>query len=161
MAQDRDTQPGTPLRWRQLVQTGGPQALARILNGLGPSAQQTILTQIEAADPDTAAAVRARLFVFADIARLRPPEIQLLLRQVEQADLVLSLKNADAALKGTLLDEISARVRCTIEEELHALGPVRLSAVEEAQQNIVAQALQLAERGQLFLPRPGDDEVWV
>ena len=161
MVQDRDKQPGGPLRWRQLVQTGGPEALARILNGMGPSAQAAILAQIEAADPDTARAVRARLFVFADLVRLRSTEIQLLLRQVEQADLVLSLKNATADLKETLLAEISARVRRTIEEELEAMGPVRLSAVEEAQQNIVAQVLELAERGQLFLPRAGDDEVWI
>lgn len=161
MIQDRDKQPGGSLRWRQLVQTGGPAALARILNGMGPAAQATILAQIEATDPDTAKAVRARLFVFADLARLRPTEIQLLLRQVEQADLVLSLKNTTADLKETLLAEISTRVRGTIEEELEAMGPVRLSTVEEAQQNIVAQVLQLAERGQLFLPRVGDDEVWV
>ena len=48
-----------------------------------------------------------------------------------------------------------------IEEELEAMGPVRLSEVESMQQTIVKIALRLEEEGTLIIPGRGGDDVLV
>lgn len=140
---------------------GGPKVVADILNLTGSSVEKNVLDQMDATDPEIAEAVRNLMFVFADIAKLTDREIQVLMREVDQKDLVIALKAADDEIKDKILGNMSERVRSFITEEMDFLGPMRLSEVEEVQLRIVQQVRQLEEQGQITIVRGDADDTFV
>jgi hypothetical protein len=91
---------------------------------------------------------------FDDISRLTDREIQVLMREVDQKDLVISLKGASDAIKEKVLGNMSERVRTFITEEMEFLGPMPSDEIEQVQQRIVQQLVQLADQGSVVWP-PG------
>ncbi|MBI2501652.1 MAG: flagellar motor switch protein FliG [Candidatus Latescibacteria bacterium] len=140
---------------------GGPKVVADILNLTGTSAEKNVLDQMDAQDPEVAESVRNLMFVFADIVKLSDREIQVLLREVDQKDLVVALKAAEDELKTKILNNMSERVRTFLSEEMEFLGPMRLSEVEEVQLRIVQQVRQLEEQGQITVVRGDSEDTFV
>ena len=89
---------------------------------------------------------------FNDLARLTDREIQTLFREVDQKDLVVSLKGTIKAVTEKCMGNLSARVRTFIQEEIDYLGPMPQSEIEEVQQRIVQLVAQLVEKGQITWP---------
>ena len=140
---------------------GGPKVVADILNLTGSTTEKNVLDQMDAQDPEVAEAVRNLMFVFADIAKLTDRELQILLREVDQKDLVIALKGSDDELKEKILGNMSERVRTFITEEMEFQGPMRLSEVEEVQLRIVQQVRQLEEQGQVTIIRGDSEDTFV
>ena len=140
---------------------GGPKVVADILNLTGATVEKSILEKLDAQDPEMAESVRNMMFVFDDISTLNDREIQILLREVEQNDLVVALKTASPELTDKILSNMSERVRAYIQEEVDFLGPMRLSEVEEVQLRIVQKLRQLEEQGQLNIVRNADADAFV
>ncbi len=140
---------------------GGPNVVADMLNLTGSSVEKNVLDQMDAQDPEVAEAVRNLMFVFNDISKLTDRELQILLREVDQKDLVIALKAADEELKDKILGNMSERVRTFISEEMEFQGPMRLSEVEEVQLRIVQQVRQLEEQGQVTIVRGDADDSFV
>ena len=140
---------------------GGPQVVADILNLTGSTTEKNVLDQMDAQDPEVAEAVRNLMFVFADIAKLTDRELQLVVREVDQKDLVTALKGADEELKDKILGNLSERVRTYINEEMEFQGPMRLSEVEEVQLRIVQQVRQLEEQGQVTIVKGDSEDTFV
>jgi len=91
----------------------------------------------------------------------RRREIQQLMQEI-RADLqVLGNNPASQELKVKFFSSISSRAADMIREELEVMGPVKLSAVEAAQQEIVKIARQLEEEGKLVLAGKGGGESLV
>ena len=111
--------------------------------------------------PEVAETVRNMMFVFDDIGILTDREIQVILREVEQKDLVVALKTASDQVKDKILGNMSDRVRDFIEEEMEFLGPMRLSEVEDIQLRIVQKVRQLEEQGQVNIVRGSTDDTFV
>ena len=78
---------------------GGPKVVADMLNLTGSSVEKNVLDNMENMDPNTAESVRNLMFVFEDIMKLSDREIQILLREVDQKDLVIALKSSSEELK--------------------------------------------------------------
>ncbi|MDA0337462.1 MAG: flagellar motor switch protein FliG [bacterium] len=140
---------------------GGPRVVADMLNLTGSSVEKNVLDQMDGQDPEIAEAVRNLMFTFADINKLTDRELQILLREVDQKDLVVALKAAEEELKDKILGNLSERVRQFITEEMEFLGPMRLSEVEEVQMRIVQQVRQLEEQGQVTIARGDTDDTFV
>ena len=140
---------------------GGPKVVADILNLTGSSVEKNVLDQMDAQDPDVAESVRNLMFVFNDIIKLTDREIQILMREVDQKDLVIALKAATDELKDKILGNMSDRVRSFITEEMEFGGPMRLSEVEEVQLRIVQQVRQLEEQGQITIASGDSDDQFV
>ena len=85
----------------------------------------------------------------------------LVLREVEQKDLVVALKAASDEVKDKILGNMSERVRDFIEEEMEFLGPMRLSEVEDVQLRVVQKVRQLKEQGQVNIFRGATDDQFV
>ena len=140
---------------------GGPKVVADILNLTGSSVEKNVLDQMDGQDPEVAEAVRNLMFVFDDIVKLTDRELQVLLREVDQKDLVIALKAASEELKEKILGNMSERVRTFITEEMDFQGPMRLSEVEEVQLRIVQQVRQLEEQGQITIVRGDSEDSFV
>ena len=140
---------------------GGPKVVADILNLTGSSVEKNVLDQMDGQDPEVAESVRNLMFVFDDISKLTDRDLQLLLRDVDQKDLVIALKAASDELKEKILGNLSERVRTFITEEMDFAGPMRLSEVEEVQLRIVQQVRQLEEQGQITIGRGDSEDSFV
>ena len=140
---------------------GGPKVVADILNLTGSSVEKNVLDNMDSMDPNTAESVRNLMFVFEDILKLSDREIQILLREVDQKDLVIALKSSSEELKEKVLGNMSDRVRQFVTEEMDFTGPMRLSEVEEVQLRIVQMVRQLEEQGQVTILSGDADDQFV
>lgn len=140
---------------------GGPKVVADMLNLTGSSVEKAVLERMDGTDPEIAEAVRNMMFTFDDLVKLTDRELQVLLKEVEQKDLVIALKAAEQELKDKVLGNMSERVRGFIAEEMEFLGPMRLSEVEEVQLRIVQNVRQLEEQGQISIVRGDSDDTFV
>lgn len=146
---------------REQRKFGGVDKAADILRSMAKADSAVIMTTIEATDPDMAEEIRKRLFTFESVVELDTRALQTVLREINTESLTLALKTASDALKDKLLSNISERAADMIREDLEAMGPVRLSEVEAAQQAIVKIVLKLEEEGRLVLPGKGGDDALV
>jgi flagellar motor switch protein FliG len=143
-----------------LSAVGGLRPLVEIINRADRGTEKMILEGLEQRDPDLAEQVRAQMFMFEDIVGLDDRSIQLILRQVQVAELATALKGVNDTVKDRVLRNMSERAASSLLEEMDVLGPVRVHVVEEAQQSIVRIIRQLEESGQIMVGR-GDDDAFV
>ena len=101
------------------------------------------------------------MFTFEDLARLDNNGVQTLLRQVEKDKLALALKGSTDAMRDLFFKNMSERAGKMMREDMDALGPVRLSDVEESQMMIVQLAKELAAQGQIVISEGGGEDEMV
>ena len=73
--------------------------------------------------------------------------------------LALALKGSNDDIKNFIYENLSNRAVDNLKEELEFMGPTRLSAVEEAQQEIVGVIRKLDEAGEIYIGRGEEDAV--
>lgn len=142
----------------ELSTVGGLQPLVEIINRSDRATERLILEGLEGRDPALAEEVRSQMFVFEDITTLDDRSIQLVLRQVEAADLAIALKGVRADVQEKITANLSERAAETLVEEIEIMGPVKLRTVEESQAKIVQVIRALEESGQITVQRGSDDE---
>ncbi|MCP8616524.1 flagellar motor switch protein FliG [Salirhabdus salicampi] len=142
-------------------QTGGVETVVQVLNGVDRATEKTILEQLEMEDPELAEEIKKRMFVFEDIVTLDNRAIQRVIREVENEDLLLSLKVVSEEVKDVIFQNMSKRMADTFKDEMEYLGPVRLRDVEEAQGRVVAAIRRLEEVGEIVIARGGGDDIIV
>jgi flagellar motor switch protein FliG len=139
---------------------GGAKTVAEVLNRVDPATQKELLTQLDESAPSLAEQIRALMFTFEDLVNVDERGLQRLVQEVEQKDLVLSLKAASEDIVGKIFKSMSERTATVIKQEIEYLGPVRLKDVEEAQRKVVAAARKLEEAGEIILVgRGGGDQI--
>lgn len=138
---------------------GGVTTLVDILNQVGRTTEKAIVSELEDRQPELAEEVKASLFTFEDIISLQKGDVQKVLRDVNNDDLVLALKGVSDELRYFIFDNLSSRAVETLKEDMQFLGPARLSAVEEAQQNIVTVIRRLDEQGEIYIMRGDQDAI--
>lgn len=139
---------------------GGPKAAADILNFVERNNEERILTEIEEMYPDMAEQIRNLMFTFEDMQKIDDKGIQAVLKEVPRDQLVLSLKTASAPLQELLFRNVSQRAAAMIQEDLSAMGPVKLKDIEKAQQGIVDIVRRLEAEGKIQLGG-GAEEAFV
>ncbi len=142
-------------------QLGGVQPIADMLNVMDKNSEQNIMTRVEEKDPQLAEEIRKLMFVFEDIVFIDDRGMQMLLKEVPNDKLVIALKTAPEEIKEKIFKNISKRAADLLREDLDAMGPVRLSDVEGAQQEIVNVAKRLEAEGKIIISRGGDADALV
>ncbi len=141
--------------------SGGVDFLVKVLTQVDRGAEKTILEFLEESNPALAEEVRKMMFVFEDIILLDDRSIQRVLREVDTRDLALALKGTSDEVKERVFRNISSRAAELVRDEMEAMGPVRLRAVEEAQQKIVAIIRRLEEAEEIVISRGGKEDLVV
>ncbi len=142
-------------------QLGGVQPIAEMLNVMDKNSEQNIMARVEEKDPQLAEEIRKLMFVFEDIIFIDDRGMQSLLKEVPNDKLVVALKTAPDEIKDKIFRNISKRAADLLREDLEALGPVRLSDVENAQQEVVNVAKKLEAEGKIVISRGGDADALV
>ncbi len=139
---------------------GGVQAVAEILNAVDRSTEEEVLAEIEEESAQMAEEIRNLMFVFDDIRTLDDRSIRELLKEISNEDLTMSLKGASEDLQDKFFKNLSERAATMIKEDLEIMGPVRLSDVEAAQQNVVKTVRRLEVENRIIISR-GSSDVFV
>ncbi|MBL7716730.1 MAG: flagellar motor switch protein FliG [Bdellovibrionales bacterium] len=142
-------------------QLGGVQPIADMLNVMDKTSEQNIMARVEEKDPQLAEEIRKLMFVFEDIVFIDDRGMQQLLKEVANDKLVIALRNSPEEIKEKIFRNISKRAADLLREDLEAMGPVRLSDVENAQQEIVNVAKRLEAEGKIIISRGGEADALV
>ena len=125
-----------------------------------PAAQQTeVVAEIEKDDPELATELRTKLFTFEDLINLTDRDVQTFIREIDTGRLGVALKGSSPAVSDKIFKNMSSRAAEMMRDEIAAMGPMRLAAVEEAQGELVKTAFGLAEQGRITLVGPADKMV--
>jgi flagellar motor switch protein FliG len=143
---------------QEMTASGGPDAVAGILNLTSSSLEKTLLAAIATRNDKLAEEIRNFMFVFEDLRTVDDRSIQRILRDVESKDLALSFKAASEELKQHILKSMSERASAALSEEVEFLGPVKVKDVEAAQSRILAAARTLEEAGEVTLSSSGRNQ---
>lgn len=138
---------------------GGIQSIVDILNASDRSTERHVLESLETRNSDLVDEIRRKMFVFEDIVKLDKRAIQRVLKEVENSDLTIAMKNATPEVMKMIFDNMSTRLRDMITEDMEYMGPVRVRDVEEAQQKIVNVIRKLQDTGEIIISRGSEDEV--
>lgn len=138
---------------------GGVKSLAEVLNRVDRGTERNIIENLERFDPELAESVKKLMFVFDDIIELDDRSIQRVLREVDTKDLALALKGANEDVQQRIYRNMSERAAAMLQDDMDAMGPVRLKDVEETQQKIVNVIRRLEEAGEVVISRGGEDIV--
>jgi len=139
----------------------GVEALASILNQVDGSTEETIMAFLEKQDTDLAASIRQKMFVFEDLLEFDSKNFREILQNVDSQLLIKALKTASEELKEKVFSNLSQRAAEMLKEDMEVMGPIRLSDVEQAQQEILAAAKKLEVEGRLIFPGKGKEDVLV
>jgi len=138
---------------------GGVEPVAEILNSVDKATETRILSSIEETNPDLAEQIRELMFTFEDMALIDAKQMQLVMKDVDQADMVLALKTASDAVKELIFSSMSSRAAEMVREDLENLGPAKLSDVEAAQQKIIKVVKKLEEAGTITIAGAGGGDL--
>jgi len=140
---------------------GGVKAVADILNQIDRSTESSILAMIKESNPKMADEISQLMFVFDDLALIDNRGIQEILKEVSSEDLAKALKTASETVKEKIFKNMSERAAEMLNEDIEAMGPMRLSEVEKAQQGITQIAMRLEEDGKIVIGGRGGEDVLV
>jgi len=144
----------------EMTLSGGPEAVAKVLNLTGGTLEKQLLENIGVRNQDIAGQIKALMFVFEDLLLVDGRGIQRVLRDVDTKDLALALKAASAELKQHIKGNMSERAGQALDEELEMMGPVRVKDVEAAHARIIEAVRALADSGEIMIRgRGGNDDI--
>ena len=144
---------------RMATSVGGIEPVAEILNSVDKATETRILTSIEETNPDLAEQIRELMFTFEDMALIDSKQMQIVMKDVDQADMVLALKTASDAVKELIFSSMSSRAAEMVQDDLENLGPAKLTDVEAAQQKIIKVVKRLEEDGSIVIAGAGGGDV--
>lgn len=142
----------------QAAKMGGLKAAADIMNYLDTNVEGQLMDAIREHDEEMAQQIQDLMFVFENLIDVDDRAIQTILREVQQDALMKALKGADADLKEKILKNMSKRAAELLNDDLEAMGPVRVSEVEAAQKDILSVARRLADAGEIMLGGGGGED---
>lgn len=141
---------------------GGVDYLVKVLNQVDRATEKVILESLAANDPSLAEQVLAKMFVFEDLIHVDDRSLQQINQRVDQKDLLMALRGASEELRSKIFNNMSSRARKLMEDDLAAMGPVRLRNVEEAQQRVVGIVRLMEEAEEIVISRgDGAGEVLI
>ncbi len=140
---------------------GGVDNVAGILNVSDRATERALLENLAQDDPDLVEEIRRLMFVFEDMLKFSNKDIQTVLKNVETSQWALALKGASEELKEKVLGNMSTRAGQLLREEMEYLGQVRVSTVEQTQQQIVDVIRKLEDMGDLILHAEEADEQFI
>ncbi|MCB2014679.1 MAG: flagellar motor switch protein FliG [Sphingobium sp.] len=137
------------------------EAMADVFNAFDRATEETILGALDERAPESAERIRALMFTFDDLANLMPSAIAVLVKNADKQQMALALKGAPEEMRQIFLNAMTERAAKMLREDMASMGPVRARECEEAQTGLVRLAKLLADRGEIMLVDPKDDETMI
>ncbi|WP_412057557.1 flagellar motor switch protein FliG [Bartonella sp. DGB2] len=131
---------------------GNHTQVASMLNALEKNEIDEMLMSLEELSPEDIAKIKAKLFVFEDIARLSDKARLLLFDGIDAPLIITALRGIDVQMKTLILEALSQRTRRMVEVELTNAGaPLTQAEIVQARRNIAQKAIRLSDQGIISL----------
>jgi flagellar motor switch protein FliG len=140
---------------------GGVAMTAEIFNRMDRTMSRGTLEAIENENPNLALSIRNLMFVFDDILLLSSTDMRKIIQRVDKKMLVQALKGTPEELRDYFYGNMSQRASEMLQEDMEALGPVRLKDAEVARQQIVSLVRELDSQGDIDIRGSGGDQYVV
>ena len=140
---------------------GGFKAAADILSHVEAEVEKHVMDSISDSDPEMAKGISEHMFTYDDIALIPDIGIQKLIQEVDENDLLMSLKASTEDIKSKLFNNMSERRREMVEEDLEKMPPAKLKDVLSAQKRLLAVVKELCQSGQIEIVREAEQEAYV
>ena len=139
------------------------ELMADIFNNFDRTTETRFLSALDERSKDSAEKIRALMFTFDDLIKLDAAGVQTLMRTVEKDKMTMALKGGSDEMKELFFSNMSERATKLMKEDMTAMGPVRLSEVEQAQLVMVQATKDLIDRGEIVMTSSdgGADEMVV
>ena len=138
--------------WRAHIpfeEIGGIYHAVRLLEMIDTTTWRMILDSLSRNAPALAGEIRQKVLTFEDIGQLTDPDIQVLLKNTNTAQLSVALKDASEELKDRLFANMSKRAATLLKEEMEYLGHKNPSDIEIVQREIVYIMHRLDDAGEI------------
>ena len=136
---------------------GGIRTAAEIINFMGSADETSVLDNLREFDPELAQKIMDQMIVFENLLDIDDRGIQLVLREVQSDTLAIALKGAAEELREKIFRNMSNRASELLREDLEAMGPVRISAVEAQQKQILQIVRRLSDDGSIAFRGKGEE----
>jgi len=113
------------------------ELMAEIFNSFDRQTEARFLTALEEDNREAAERIKSLMFTFEDLGKLDAAAIQTLLRNVEKDKLAIALKGASETVRNFFFSNMSSRASKMMQEDMEALGPIRLRDVDDAPTSMV------------------------
>jgi flagellar motor switch protein FliG len=135
------------------------EVMAEIFNNFDRQTETRFMTSLEEANRESAERIKTLMFTFDDLVRLDAGSAQTLLRHVDKDKLAVALKGANETVRQFFMSNMSTRAAKMLQDDMQAMGPVRLRDVDEAQVLLVNLAKDLAAKGEIIISKSRDEEL--
>jgi flagellar motor switch protein FliG len=136
------------------------EVMAEIFNNFDRQTETRFITALEEDNRESAERIKALMFTFDDLVKLDSGSAQTLMRNVDKDKLGVALKSANEDVRNFFFGNMSSRAAKMLQDDMTAMGPVRLRDVDEAQALLVNLAKDLAAKGEIMLTKNrADDEL--
>lgn len=142
---------------RSAQSVGGAEVIANILMRMDKTNEGGIMTRISEKSQTLADNIRALMFVFDDIVKVDDRGIQELMKEISKDDLPVALRGANPDVKEKFFKNMSGRAAEMLKDDMETRGPVKVSDVERAQQNILKVCRKLEDEGRIVIAGAGEE----
>ncbi|MCK4939697.1 MAG: flagellar motor switch protein FliG, partial [Rhodospirillaceae bacterium] len=123
--------------------------------------ESRFLASLEERNRESAEKIKQLMFTFDDLVRVDNAGVQILLRQIDKAQLAVALKGGSEEVRELFFANMSERASKIMREDMEAMGAVRLKDVDDAQAGVVTIAKQLSDSGEIIIAGQGEEEQLV
>ncbi|WP_205470522.1 flagellar motor switch protein FliG [Breoghania sp. L-A4] len=137
------------------------ELMADIFNNFDRQTEARFLSALEEESRESAEKIKTLMFTFDDLAKLDAASVQTLLRNVDKGKMGIALKGSSEAVREFFFSNMTARAAKMLQDDMNALGPVRLRDIDDIQSEMVNVAKDLAARGEIMITKNGSDDELV
>ncbi len=137
------------------------ETMAEVFNALDRATEEAMLTALDERAPEAAERIRALMFTFEDLGNLMPAAIATIVRNADKREMAMALKGAPTEIRTLFFNGMTERAAKLMREDMAGMGPVRARECEEAQSALVRLAKSLADRGEIVLVDPKNDDAMI
>lgn len=141
---------------RSGFEAGGVKKVVGILNFSPRETERSVITALDASDPELAESIKRNMFVFEDIVILDDESIAAVLERADEKDFVVAMKPMKDDERRRLLERLPAGSRDRVKAAYDALGRVRMSDCDAAGFRVVEIIRALEREGRVGIVREGD-----
>ncbi len=135
--------------------------IAEIFNSFDRATEGRFMHALETTNTEAAERVKALMFTFDDLVKLDNPGIQTVIRVADKTRLALALKGSSESIRELFFRNMSERAAKLMREDMQGMGMVRLKDVDEAQMEVVVQAKELINKGEILVAASAGEEEMI
>ncbi|HEX2725223.1 MAG TPA: flagellar motor switch protein FliG [Beijerinckiaceae bacterium] len=145
----------------QATRRDANELMAEVFNAFDRQTEARFFSALDSVNRDAAKKIRELMFTFEDLTKLDPGSVQTLMRQMDRDTLGRALKGAPEGVREFFFSNMSSRASKNLQDEMAAMGPIRLKDVDDAQSKMVNMAKELADKGEIMISKNRAEEELV